>query len=100
MPAPIKQAWVTGGLLAGTAAILTEGISTRLAAPTTLTAIAEAGAVDLTWSVSSDSIGTLITRSLHGVNNFQQVGISTGTTFTDAGVTNGLIYDYIMYDLD
>ena len=100
MPVAIQSPLLIRGLF-GLRFAVRQAVNSPLPPPHSLTATASAdGSVDLAWVNGRGARAALITRSAHGLNNFQQVGIATGSTFTDRGVTDGLTYDYVIYDLD
>jgi YD repeat-containing protein len=75
-------------------------------APTSLTASsASSTQINLTWIASSDnlSISSYVIERCQGsgCSNFVQVGtVSGGTTYTDSGLTPGVVYQYQVYATD
>ena len=66
------------------------------AAPASLSATGAAGQVALSWTASTGATGYNIKRSLTSGGPYSVVGTATGTSFTDATVTNGTAYYYVV----
>ncbi|MGO8673184.1 MAG: choice-of-anchor tandem repeat GloVer-containing protein, partial [Capsulimonadaceae bacterium] len=91
-----KVAGVNGG---GTSAQSTEASATpeppAPAAPTGLTATPGNAQVTLAWTASTGATSYSIFRgTATGAEGSTAVGTSTGTTYTDTGLTNGVKYFY------
>jgi sugar lactone lactonase YvrE len=65
------------------------------AVPTSLTATATYGRVDLTWTASGGATNYNVKRSPSGTN-YTIIGTTTGTTYTDTNVLNGATYYYVV----
>ena len=66
------------------------------AAPTNLAANANNGAVALTWTAPAGAISFRILRSRSGDTGYSLVGTSGAASYTDASVTNGVVYSYVV----
>ncbi|HKF22242.1 MAG TPA: glycoside hydrolase family 44 protein [Candidatus Angelobacter sp.] len=64
--------------------------------PTGLTAAAGNGVVTLSWAASAGAISYNVGRSTTSGGPYTTVGTPTATTFTDATVTNGTTYFYVV----
>ena len=76
----------------------TQGADTQPpTAPTNLTATASAGQINLSWTASTDNVGVtgyLVERENPGSSSFVQIGTTTGTTYSDTGLTANSTYSY------
>lgn len=73
------------------------------ATPTGLTSTVGSGQVVLSWTASTelDLAGYSVYRRLSGADSFTAIATRlTGTTYTDAGLTNETIYEYQMAAVD
>jgi len=69
---------------------------TPTAAPTNLKAMANNGSVALSWDATTGAISYRIKRSLTSTSGFDTVFSSSTPSFTDATVTNGTTYYYVV----
>ncbi len=72
-------------------------------APTNLTAAASGSTITLNWTTSQDAIGVssyVVEREDPGSASFVPVGTTTGTTFSDAGLTANSTYRYQVQAVD
>jgi len=70
---------------------------------TGLTATANNGvvsSVDLSWTGNSDSASYNVYRSPVQGGGYVKIGMTTGTTYTDANVNNGTTYYYVVRGVD
>jgi cellulose 1,4-beta-cellobiosidase len=67
-----------------------------LAAPANLTATPGGGQVSLAWQASPSATGYHVKRALASGGPYITVGCPTTTTFTDAGLTSGTAYYYVV----
>lgn len=66
-------------------------------APASLTATSAADrAVSLSWAAVSGATRYIVKRAWTGGGSFTLLGTTTGTTWTDQGLTNGTNYDYVV----
>lgn len=56
--------------------------------------------IDLTWSASGGATGYYVKRSTSSGGPYTIVASPTGTSFNDAGVTNGTLYYYVISALN
>lgn len=72
------------------------------AAPATLTASADDGAVAVTWDAVNDAEGYLIWRSVLSGGGYRAAGTvdGTATTFTDRGARSGVLAHYVVTAFD
>lgn len=68
--------------------------ASALAAPTGLTATAGERTMSLAWSSVSGATRYLVKRAWTGGGALKLIGTTTGTTWTDTGLTNGTNYTY------
>ncbi|HEX4495353.1 MAG TPA: hypothetical protein VIE43_06780 [Thermoanaerobaculia bacterium] len=61
-------------------------------APASLTATAGSGSVALSWAAVTGASEYHVLRSTTSGGPYTQVGVATGTTFTDSGLTTGTYY--------
>ncbi len=66
------------------------------AAPSGLTANVVDSQVALTWPTSSGATNYYVKRSTTNGNGYAQIVNTTGTNFTDSGLTNGTTYYYVV----
>ncbi|MFY9819801.1 MAG: hypothetical protein WAM82_00360 [Thermoanaerobaculia bacterium] len=66
------------------------------AAPASLTATAGAGSVALSWAAVTGASEYHVLRSTVTGGPYTQVGVASGTTFTDSGLTGGTTYFYVV----
>ena len=66
------------------------------AAPTALTATAGIRQVVLAWAASTGAASYNVYRSQTSGSGYVKVGVSTGVSYTDAGLTNGTKYFYVV----
>jgi len=66
------------------------------AAPTGLTATPAAGAVNLSWTVSSGSTTYNVERSMTSGGTYSQIGTSSGATYSDTTGALGTTYYYVV----
>ncbi|MBW7885692.1 MAG: alpha-amylase, partial [Caldilineaceae bacterium] len=70
------------------------------AAPANLAVAEGDGQLGLTWDAVSDAAAYRVYRSPVTGGGYVQVAEVTGTSYTDTGVTNGLIYFYVVTAVD
>jgi fibronectin type 3 domain-containing protein len=70
------------------------------AAPTGLQATGGNAQAALTWSVSAGATSYHVKRSTTTGGPYTQVGVTTTTSFSDTGLTNGTIYFYVVSALN
>ena len=85
-----------GGTSSGSGPVTTPASSTAPAAPAALTATAGNQQVSLTWNPSSGATTYHVKRSTGSGGPYTQVGSVTATSYTDAGLTNGTKYFYVV----
>ncbi len=68
----------------------------ELPAPDGLAATASNAMVDLDWTASPGATGYDVKRSLSTGGPYMAIGSSSGTTYTDSAVTNGIWYYYVV----
>ena len=100
------EATIDGGVVrvdlpAFGSAVLLTAAGTDLAAPAapeSVQASAEAGAVTVTWTRVDDAEAYTVWRSLLSGGGYTPAGSASGdqTTFTDSGVRNGTTYHYVV----
>lgn len=96
-PANAKLSWsgpVGSDQIIGPA-YLSEG--TQPLAPTNVAVVNGNGQAILSWSASSGATSYSIYRSSSQTGNFTFVGSTSNTTYTDAPLSNGLLYYYTIY---
>jgi hypothetical protein len=64
--------------------------------PSGLAAVAEAGAVLLTWNASVQATSYNVQRSLVSGGPYTTVASPSGTAYTNTGLTNGVTYYYVV----
>jgi hypothetical protein len=64
--------------------------------PTNLKATAGNAQASLTWSVSSGATGYHVKRATTSGGPYTQIGAPTSTSYTDASLTNGTMYYYVV----
>ncbi len=70
----------------------------NLSAPTSLQATSTFNSVTLTWNdTSTFETGFNIERKGPGDSDFEQIGTTSGETYTDTGLTSGTQYSYRVY---
>lgn len=85
---------LTGGLNAVLSGLFLGG-APALAAPAGLTASAvDVSRINLTWAASAGANSYKVQRSPDGSTGWTQVGTSSGTAFTDSGLTAATTYFY------
>jgi len=67
-----------------------------VAPPTNLSAVAGDAHVTLTWTASTGATSYNIKRSVNNGGPFALIATSSSTTYTDASVTNGVTYFYVV----
>ena len=71
------------------------GITVAPAAPISLKATASSTSqINLTWTSGTGDTGYTIQRSANGSTGWTQIGTTTGTTYSDTGLTAGTTYYY------
>jgi len=70
------------------------------AAPTGLQATAGNAQISLTWTASSGATSYHVKRSTTNGSGYTQIAAPTATNFTDAGLTNGTTYYYVVSALN
>jgi len=70
------------------------------AAPTGLQATAGNAQISLTWTASSGATSYHVKRSTTNGSGYTQIAAPTSTNFTDAGLTNGTTYYYVVSALN
>jgi rhamnogalacturonan endolyase len=85
------QAMNAGGVSAGSAIV-----STRLAAPASLTAYPGSNQITLVWTASAGATNYVLMRGTSSGNETTTVTSTTNTTFLDTNVLNGLTYYYVV----
>ncbi|HEX8234533.1 MAG TPA: fibronectin type III domain-containing protein [Abditibacteriaceae bacterium] len=66
------------------------------AAPTDLTATAGDAQIALSWTASAGAGNYIVKRSTTAGGGYSTVGMTTATSYTDAGLTNGTTYYYVV----
>ena len=79
---------------------MTPAASTAPAAPTVLTATSGNQQVGLTWVASSSATSYHVKRATTSGGPYTQAGSATVTSYTDAGLTNGTKYFYVVSALN
>ena len=69
-------------------------------APTSLSAVAGMGRVDLSWETSEDAAGYEVLRSLLSGGGYASIGRAVDGTFRDDTVRDGVPYHYVVTALD
>jgi autotransporter-associated beta strand protein len=69
-------------------------------APAQVTAVAGSGRIDLTWSASTEASSYRIKRAVASGGPFTTIGESAATSFTDASVSDGTTYYYVVTALN
>jgi fibronectin type 3 domain-containing protein len=69
-------------------------------APSGLSATPGNGQVSLAWSISPRAAGYSVRRSTNPAGPFEAVGSSSTATYTDASVTNGTTYHFVVTALN
>jgi len=86
--------------ITGTSGSLSHTTSTTLmvalAPPTSLSATPASGQVSLSWTAPVGASGYQIKRSTVSGGPYATVGCSSGTSFVDAGLSNGTTYFYVV----
>lgn len=74
----------------------TQGPAVIPNAPTGVTATAGSGQITVSWSSSLGATSYSVKRSNTAGGPYTSVGTSTGTSFTNTGLTNGTTYYYVV----
>jgi len=82
--------------LSGMVLVLDSGTIQPPASPTNLTALEGESNVDLTWDSVSGAVNYLVYRSLVSGGGYAQIGASASSNYSDAAVTNGVQYYYVV----
>lgn len=72
------------------------GTTQRPATPAALQATAGNAQVSLSWTASSGATSYAVKRSTTNGGPYTQIATPAGTTYTDAGLTNGTTYYYVV----
>jgi fibronectin type 3 domain-containing protein len=98
----VVSALNSGGESANSAQVAAMPKATVLppAAPTGLAGAAGDGQVALTWNASSGATSYRVKRSTVNGGPYTTVGSPTSTSYTDAGLTNGTTYYYVVSALN
>ncbi|MEJ0099039.1 MAG: fibronectin type III domain-containing protein [Pseudomonadota bacterium] len=73
-----------------------QAAATPPAVPTNLTATAGNAQVGLTWSGSTGATNYYVKRATSSTGTYTQVAISSATSLTDSGLSNGTTYYYVV----
>jgi fibronectin type 3 domain-containing protein len=76
------------------------GGGTAPAAPASLAATAGDQQIRLTWAASSGATSYHVKRATTSGGPYTQVGVPTGASYTDSGLTNGTKYFYVVSALN
>jgi hypothetical protein len=86
--------------ITGTAGSISHTASTTLLVhvpvPAGLTATPGADQISLSWSASTTATGYHVKRALISGGPYTTIGCPTTTTLTDTGLTNGMVYYYVV----
>jgi hypothetical protein len=89
-----------GGLSSNGGPVTTPAAPTAPAAPTVLTATPGNQQVNLTWMASSGATSYHVKRATTSGGPYTEVGSATVTSYSDAGLTNGTKYFYVVSALN
>ena len=108
VPSLLTLTWIAADTTANVALTRTAGeitfngyalhdiTTTAPAAPSNLAAIPSNAQIGLTWTASNGATGYKVKRSTTSGAGYVQIGIPTGTSYTDSTLVNGTTYYYVV----